>query len=73
MRKLSDRDLALDPRDHPSRLLHHEAERATTEMVPMTLPECGSLDLFVPKKVQAPGLSRTIRQAGKLACRDFQL
>ena len=61
MRKLSDRDLALDRAMIPLGSCTMKLN-ATTEMIPLTWPEFGSLHPFAPAE-QATRLSRAVRAA----------
>ena len=61
MRKLSDRDLALDRAMIPLGSCTMKLN-ATTEMIPLTWPEFGSLHPFAPAD-QAARLSRAVRAA----------
>ena len=58
MRKLSDRDLALDRAMIPLGSCTMKLN-ATSEMIPLTWPEFGSLHPFAPPE-QAEGLSRAV-------------
>ena len=71
MRKLSDRDLALDRAMIPLGSCTMKLN-ATTEMIPLTWPEFGSLHPFAPRE-QAERLSRAVRAAGKMAVRHHRL
>ena len=61
MRKLSDRDLALDRAMIPLGSCTMKLN-ATTEMIPLTWPEFGSLHPFAPAE-QAQRLSRAVQAA----------
>ena len=71
MRKLADRDLALDRAMIPLGSCTMKLN-ATTEMIPLTWPEFGSLHPFAPRE-QADGLSRAVRAAGEMAVRHHRL
>ena len=71
MRKLSDRDLALDRAMIPLGSCTMKLN-ATAEMIPLTWPEFGSLHPFAPRE-QARGLSRAVRAAGAMAVRHHRL
>ena len=71
MRKLSDRDLALDRAMIPLGSCTMKLN-ATTEMMPLTWPEFGALHPFAPRE-QATRLSRVVRAAGKMAVRHHRL
>ena len=66
MRKLSDRDLALDRAMIPLGSCTMKLN-ATAEMIPLTWPEFGSLHPFAPRE-QARGLSRAVRTARNNGC-----
>ena len=71
MRKLSDRDLALDRAMIPLGSCTMKLN-ATTEMIPLTWPEFGNLHPFAPRRAGA-GLSRAVRAAGTMAVRHHRL
>ena len=71
MRKLSDRDLALDRAMIPLGSCTMKLN-ATTEMIPLTWPEFGSLHPFAPRRAGAR-LSRDVRAAGTMAVRHHRL
>ena len=66
MRKLSDRDLALDRAMIPLGSCTMKLN-ATAEMIPVTWPEFGSLHPFAPRRA-GQGLSRAVRAALKNGC-----
>ena len=57
MRKLSDRDLALDRAMIPLGSCTMKLN-ATTEMIPLTWPEFGSLHPFAPRRAGAAAITR---------------
>ena len=71
MRKLSDRDLALDRAMIPLGSCTMKLN-ATTEMIPLTWPEFGSLHPFAPAD-QATRLSRAVQTARTMAVRHHRL
>ena len=71
MRKLSDRDLALDRAMIPLGSCTMKLN-ATTEMIPLTWPEFGSLHPFAPAE-QARGYHALFSAAGKMAVRHHRL
>ena len=66
MRKLSDRDLALDRAMIPLGSCTMKLN-ATTEMIPLTWPEFGNLHPFAPRE-QAERLSRAVRRGWSDGC-----
>ena len=71
MRKLSDRDLALDRAMIPLGSCTMKLN-ATTEMIPLTWPAFGALHPFAPRE-QAKGYHATVRAAGRMAVRHHRL
>ena len=71
MRKLSDRDLALDRAMIPLGSCTMKLN-ATTEMMPLTWPEFASLHPFAPARA-GRRLSRAVRAAGEMAVRHHRL
>ena len=70
MRKLSDRDLALDRAMIPLGSCTMKLN-ATTEMMPLTWPEFGSC--IRSPRASRPGLSRAVHAAGEMAVRHHRL
>ena len=71
MRKLSDRDLALDRAMIPLGSCTMKLN-ATTEMIPLTWPEFGALHPFAPA-AQARGYHALFARAGEMALRHHRL
>ena len=71
MRRLADRDLALDRAMIPLGSCTMKLN-ATAEMMPMTWPEFADLHPFAPAE-QAQGYARADRRAGDDAVRDHRL
>ena len=71
MRKLSDRDLALDRAMIPLGSCTMKLN-ATSEMIPLTWPEFGALHPFAPRRAGS-GLSRAVQAARKVAVRHHRL
>ena len=71
LRRLADRDLALDRTMIPLGSCTMKLN-ATTEMIPVTWPEFGALHPFAPLE-QAAGLPRAVRRPRGVAVRDHRL
>ncbi len=71
MRKLGDRDLALDRAMIPLGSCTMKLN-ATTEMIPLTWPDFATLHPFAPRRAGAR-LSRAVQAAGEMALRHHRL
>ena len=71
LRRLADRDLALDRTMIPLGSCTMKLN-ATTEMIPVTWPEFGGIHPFAPVE-QARGLPRAVRRPRAVAVRDHRL